>query len=154
MTPSHSDMHRVSNVPDPEYLADLYEDVPSKRLFAWFIDVVLIAVIVGVLTLFSFFTALFFLPFLFAVVSFLYRWGTLAARSATPGMRFMSIGLRDAHGDYLNGATAFLHTLGYFISVVTFPLQLISIAMMLTTKRKQGLTDMIIGTVALNKQVA
>lgn len=154
MIPSQSDMHHVGNLPDPEYLANLYEDVPSKRLFAWFIDVVLIAVIVGVLTLFSFFTALFFLPFLFAVVSFLYRWGTLTSRSATPGMRFMSIELRDAQGNYLTGTTAFLHTLGYFLSVVTFPLQLISIAMMLTTRRKQGLSDMVLGTVALNKQVA
>ncbi len=145
---------RPSTLPDPQYSSEMYEDVPSKRLFAWLIDVVIIAVIVGVLTLFSFFTALLFLPFLFGVVSFLYRWGTIASRSATPGMRVMAIELRTAQGDYLTGSTAFLHTLGYFISVVTFPLQLISIVMMLMTERKQGLSDMVLGTVALNKQVA
>ena len=154
MTSSPSDMYPARRLPDPEYLAELYEDVPSKRLFAWIVDVALIAIIVGVLTLFSFLTALFFLPFLFAVVSFLYRWGTLATRSATPGMRLMSIELRDTQGDFLNGATAFLHTLGYFLSVAIFPLQLVSIAMMLMTRRKQGLSDLALGTVALNKQVA
>ena len=149
-----SSPYPARRLPDPEYLGELYQDVPSKRLFAWFVDVLFIAVIVGVLTLFSFLTALFSLPFLFAVVSFLYRWGTLASRSATPGMRLMSIELRDAQGDYLSGSTAFLHTLGYFISVAVFPFQLVSIAMMLMTRRKQGLSDLVLGTVALNKQVA
>ena len=142
---------RNSGLPDPDYMEQMYSDVPSKRLFAWVIDVVIISMIVGVLTMFSFFTALFFLPFLFGVVSFLYRWSTIASRSATPGMRIMAIGLRTAEGDRLSGSTAFLHTAGYFFSVVTFPLQLISIGMMLMTTRKQGLTDMVLGTVALNQ---
>lgn len=142
-----------SRLPDPQYAADLYRDVTLKRLFAWVIDVILISMIVGVLTLFTAFTALFFLPFLFAVTSFLYRWGTLSAGSATPGMRFMAMELRTAEGEPLSGATAFLHTAGYFISVVTFPLQIVSMAMMLLSERNQGLSDMLLGTVALNKRV-
>ncbi len=142
---------RTPGLPDPDYIEQMYNDVPSKRLFAWVIDVVFIGLIVGALTMFSFFTALFFLPFLFGVVSFLYRWGTIAARSATPGMRIMAIGLRTAEGERLTGTTAFLHTAGYFFSVITFPLQLISMAMMLMTARKQGLTDVVLGTVALNQ---
>lgn len=137
-------------LPDPAYMEQMYRDVPSKRLVAWVIDVIFISMIVAVLTLFTAFTALFFLPFLFGVVSFLYRWGTIASRSATPGMRIMAIRLYTADGAPLTGSTAFLHTAGYFVSVVTFPLQLISIGMMLMTARKQGLTDAVLGTVALN----
>ena len=142
---------RNTGLPDPEYMDQRYRDVPSKRFFAWVIDVILISIITGVLTLFTFMTALFFLPLLYGVTSFLYRWGTIAASSATPGMRIMAIGLRTAEGARLSGSMAFLHTAGYFFSVVTFPLQLISIVMMLTTSRRQGLTDAILGTAALNK---
>ena len=138
-------------LPHPDYHAELYQDVPSKRFFAWLIDVILISIVVGVLTMFSLFTALFFLPLLYGIVSFLYRWSSLAARSATPGMRIMAIELRTLAGDRLDGATAFFHTAGYFFSVVTFPLQLISIAMMLFTPRRQGLSDTILGTAAINR---
>lgn len=151
MSSSPTYTRRTHGLPDPDYMEQMYSDVPSKRLFAWVIDVVFIGIIVGFLTLFSFFTALFFLPFLFGVVSFLYRWGTISSGSATPGMRIMAIGLRTADGERLSGTTAFLHTAGYFFSVITFPLQLISIAMMLMTARKQGLTDSVLGTVALNQ---
>ncbi|MDA8586583.1 RDD family protein [Rhodobacteraceae bacterium] len=137
-------------LPDPDYLAEMYEDVLSKRFFAWIIDEILIFVIAIVLSLFTLFAAL----LVYGLISFLYRWGTLASRSATPGMRVMAIELRTAQGDYLTGSTAFFHTLGYFISVVTFPLQLISIVMMLMTRRRQGLTDAVLGTVALNRHVA
>lgn len=141
---------RNTGLPDPEYMDQMYRDVPSKRFFAWVIDVILISIITGVLTLFTFMTALFFLPLLYGVTSFLYRWGTIASSSATPGMRIMAIGLRTAEGERLSGSMAFLHTAGYFFSVVTFPLQLISIVMMLTTARRQGLTDAVLGTAALN----
>jgi uncharacterized RDD family membrane protein YckC len=151
MSPSETYTRRTPGLPDPEYIEQMYSDVPSKRLFAWVIDVVFIGLIVGVLTMFSFFTALFFLPFLFGVVSFFYRWGTIASGSATPGMRIMAIGLRTADGERLTGSTAFFHTAGYFFSVITFPLQLISMAMMVMSSRKQGLTDMVLGTVALNQ---
>ena len=90
---------------------------------------------------------------LIAVVGFLYRWGTIAARSATPGMRMMAIEFRDRDGQRFDGGTAFLHTAGYTFSVVTVPLQLISIVMMLLTARRQGLTDIILGTAAVNNRV-
>ena len=138
-------------LPDPTLEADLYQDVPTKRLFAWMIDVVIIGMMVFVLTLFSFFTALFFLPILWTIVSFLYRWSTLAGGSATLGMRFMAIEIRQSDGSPLDAQSALLHTAGYFVSVVTFPLQLISIAMMLGTARKQGLTDAVLGTAAINR---
>ena len=98
---------RPSGLPDPDYDAEFYTDVPSKRLIAWVIDTVLIAAIVFVLTFLGFLIPLLFLPVLFAVVGFLYRWSTIASRSATPGMRVMAIELMNRDGQPLDGGTAF-----------------------------------------------
>lgn len=140
----------MTNLPDPVRDAELYADVPTKRLFAWVIDVVLISLITLLLLPVTLFTAIFYLPFLYALVSFLYRWVTLSRRSATPGMRMAAISLRQSNGDAFDTTTAFLHTAGYFVSLAVFPLQLISIAAMLIGERKQGLTDLLLGTAALN----
>ncbi|NNE86577.1 MAG: RDD family protein [Silicimonas sp.] len=141
----------MSGLPNPTSQAELYEDVPTKRFFAWIIDVVVIAVLTALVTPFTFFTALFFLPVLYAVLSFLYRWVTLTTGSATWGMRMVALEMRQSDGRPFTGSTAFLHTVGYVISVVTFPLQLISIALMLMSERKQGLSDMVLGTAAINR---
>ena len=90
------------------------------------------------------------MPLLWLVVSFLYRWVTLARGSATWGMRFAAIEIRGPEGERLDNSQAALHTLGYSISFGIFPLQLISIALMLLSDKKQGLTDHILGTAALN----
>lgn len=141
---------QAAGLPDPDYEAEFYRDVPTKRLLAWAVDVAIIWMITAGLSVFTLFALPLLLP-LFAVVSFLYRWATLAGKSATPGMRLAAIEIRRHDGARLDGGTAFLHTAGYFVSVITFPLQLISIAMMLATPRKQGLTDVILGTAALNR---
>lgn len=143
--------HSHWGLPDPYTEAELYDAIPTKRLIAWVVDVVLIGIITAVVLPFTFFTGLFFLPLLFGVISFIYRWSALARHSATPGMRFVAIELRGSHGGRLDGTEAFLHTLGYVVSVVTFPLQLISIALMLATPRRQGLTDHVLGTAAINQ---
>ena len=113
-------------LPDPHSQPEFYEDVVSKRLIAWFIDVALIATVTAILTVFSLFTALCFLPFLYATVGFLYRWVGLTRHSATIGMRVMSLEFRKSDGEDFDGATSFLHTAGYYVSVAVFPLQLIS----------------------------
>lgn len=143
--------HSQTGLPDPDYEAEFYRDVPTKRLIAWVIDVIVISLTTTVLTVFSLFTALFFLPALYTVVSFLYRWATLAGGSATLGMRLVALELRRPDGRRFDGMTAFLHTTGYLVSVITFPLQLISIVMILMTARHQSLTDAVLGTAALNK---
>lgn len=149
---THSpDQTSTWGLPDPDTQSEFYQDVPTKRLIAWFVDVLLIGILVAITTVMSIFTALFILPLVWMVVSFLYRWVTIAGRSATPGMRLVALEFRRSDGTKFDGATAFLHTLGYVFSVVTFPLQLISIAMMLMTSRKQGLTDSILGTAAINQ---
>ena len=141
-------------LPDPVANPDFYQDIPTKRFVAWIVDTVLIALICALIVPFTAFTALFFLPLLYLVVGFLYRWSTLSWHSATPGMRLTAIGLRTAGGHRFDGTTAGLHTLGYTLSMAIFPLQLISVVLMLTTARKQGLTDHILGTAAINRAAA
>jgi uncharacterized RDD family membrane protein YckC len=141
-------------LPDPNRDADFYADIPSKRLVAWFVDIVLIALITLLVLPLTLFIGLFFLGFLFLAISFLYRWSALARHSATPGMRFVAIELRDRTGQRFDTATAFLHTLGYALSIGIFPFQLISIVLMLMTPRRQGLTDHILGTAAINRAAA
>ena len=138
-------------LPDPDLSPELYADVPLKRAIAWVADFVVIAVLTAIVVPFTFFTGVFFLPVLFMFVGFLYRWATISSGSATWGMRLAAIEFRTASGEKFDSGTAFLHTLGYTISVAVFPLQLVSIVLMLISDRRQGLTDHVLGTVALNR---
>ncbi len=137
--------------PDPSYNPALYAGVPSKRLLAWGVDLVVTLAMCIVIIPLTLFIGLFIFPFLWLVVGFIYRWMTIANRSATWGMRFAAIELRDVDGGPMDSGQAFFHTLGYFLSFAVFPLQLISIVLMLITDRKQGLTDHVMGTAVLNR---
>ncbi len=139
-------------LPDPHYQPEFYADVPMKRLIAWVIDTVLIVLIVILIVPFTAFTGLFFLPLLTFFVSFAYRVVTLSNGAATLGMRFTAIEFRNAHGARINSSEAFLHTLGYTLSFAIPIVQFGSIILMSTSERGQGLTDMALGTVALNRR--
>ncbi|MEL7343616.1 MAG: RDD family protein [Pseudomonadota bacterium] len=134
----------------PLHLSEIHDDTPSKRLFAWVVDSVLIAILTAVAIPLTLFIGALFAPLLYAMLSFVYRWVTLSLGSATLGMRLFAVSIRNVDGSPLDPTTAFLHTLGYFVSFVMFPLQLISIACMLVTPRKQGLSDQVLGTAAFN----
>jgi uncharacterized RDD family membrane protein YckC len=136
--------------PDPERHASFYDGVVSKRFLAWAMDMVLILIVTALIVPFTAFTALFFLPGLFLVVGFLYRWITLTGRSATWGMRLMNIEFLDRNGQRFDAATAFLHTLGYSLSMAFVMPQLLSVTLMLISARGQGLSDHVLGTVAIN----
>ncbi len=138
-------------LPDPDTEAQFYDGVPLKRLIAWAIDVTVIAILSLVLVPFTAFTALFYLPVFMALVGFLYRWASLGRLSATPGMRLVGIELRTAEGRRLDLMTALLHVAGYATSMAVFPLQLLSMALMVVTPRKQGLTDHVLGTAAIRR---
>ena len=139
-------------LPDPVRQPEFYDSVPVKRGIAWAIDFVLIMLLVVPAVVLTAFIGLFFLPVLFAVVGFVYRVATIAGGSATWGMRLMAIELRDAAGRRLDFGQALLHTAGYTLSIAIAPLQLISVVLMLVTERGQGLTDMVLGTTALNRR--
>ncbi len=138
-------------LPDPIARPEFYAGVPLKRAAAWFVDIVIAGILTAIVVPFTAFTGLFFLPLLFLMVGFLYRWVTIATGSATLGMRLMSIELRTRLGERFDSSAAFLHTAGHTISVSMFPLQLISVALMLISDRGQGLTDHVLGTAAINR---
>ncbi|WP_232622682.1 RDD family protein [Pseudorhodobacter sp. MZDSW-24AT] len=145
-----SPMMMSSMQPDPERHPAFYAGVLPKRFLAWVLDLILIGVVTALIVPFTAFTALFFLPFLFLVVGFLYRWLTLSGRSATWGMRLMSIEFLDRNGQRFDGATALLHTLGYTVSMAFVMPQVLSVVLMVLSSRGQGLSDMVLGSVAIN----
>jgi RDD family len=138
-------------LPDPDRQSVFYDGVPTKRLMAWVADVVLIFIlmlIIGVLTL----TIAFWLwPLFWIATSFLYRTLTIAAGSATLGMRLMNIELRGPTGARLTGSEAMLHTAAYLISASFFLPQILSIAMMAFGPRGQSLPDLFLGSAAINR---
>lgn len=138
-------------LPDADHEPEFYEGVPTKRLVAWIVDVILILVLTVLALPLTAFTGLFFFPVLYFTTGFLYRWASIARWSATPGMLFAAVKLRDRVGEPLDPVAAFAHTAGYAGSVAVFPVQMLSIAMMLMTARRQGLTDIVLGTAALRR---
>ncbi len=138
-------------LPDPAAKPEFYADVPTKRLIAWIFDTILIGLICALIVPFTAFTALFFLPALYLAVSIVYRTLSLARRSATPGMRLVAIEFRTHDGRRFDAAYALIHTLAYTVSVSMVVPQVVSVVMMLITPRAQGLTDLLMGTAALNR---
>lgn len=142
----------MPRLPDPELQAEFYADVPTKRLIAFVIDTLAITLIVAGIVLLTALTGLFILPFLIFSVSFLYRAITIARNAATPGMRMMAIEFRTLDGEQISPPLAFWHTVGFSVSLAMPILQVISIFLMLTSARGQGLTDHMLGTVALHRR--
>ena len=142
----------ASPYPDPATQSWFYADVLPKRALAWVFDTVLIAFLVALIVPLTGFLALFFLGGLYVVISFLYRWIGLARTSATLGMRIMGIEFRDGGGLRMEGGLGFAHTLFYALSVAfVFP-QIISVLMMLFGTRGQGLSDVVLGVVLVNRR--
>lgn len=146
--------YTIAHLPDPVTQPEFYADIPLKRLLAWLVDTVVI-VVIGVLILpFTAFTGLFFFPVLLLVIGFFYRVTTITNRSATWGMRLMAIELRNSAGERFGFPLAVAHTLGLSISFAMPLLQVASVIMMLVTSRRQGLSDQLLGTVAINRAAA
>ncbi|MEL0436441.1 RDD family protein [Phycobacter sp. K97] len=144
----------MTALPDPDYQSEFYTSVAPKRLLAWAVDSVIIialCVAAGVLTAFIGF---FIWPLLYLMIGFAYRTITIANGSATWGMRFAGIELRDLSGRRLDTQMAALHTGAYTLALALPPLQIVSIIMMMTSSRGQGLGDAFLGTVMLNRRSA
>ncbi|MYM55793.1 RDD family protein [Thalassovita mangrovi] len=139
------------HLPDPDTQHEFYDDVPLKRLIAFVIDTVLIVLIGLAILPFTAFAGVFFFPFLLTAVGFAYRVISLANRSATPGMWLTAIEFRTGDGRRFDLSTATLHTLGLTISFAIPLLQVISVVLMATSANGQGLSDRMLGTVALNR---
>ena len=141
----------LDGLPDPVREPEFYAGVTMKRGLAWVVDATITLGISLLLLPLTAFTAIFWWPVLWLTVGFVYRWATLAGGSATLGMRLMAITIRDRDGRPLDAAVAFAHVLGYTVSVAFLPLQLLSVGVMFALGRGQGLTDLALGTAAINR---
>lgn len=139
------------HLPDPQTQPEFYDDVAMKRLFAFVIDTVLIALISVAILPFTAFVGIFFFGFLMMIVGFVYRVISLAAGSATPGMRLLAIEFRAADGSQFDLGQAILHTIGLSVSFAIPLIQIASAILMATTPRGQGVTDYVMGSVAINR---
>ena len=144
-------------LPDPDLDRQFYDGVTSKRLVAWVIDVLVVAVFSILATLFvAIFTlgiGFFLLPPIWLTASFVYRTLTIANRSATWGMRLMGIELRDRSGDRFDTMHAAIHTGIFMVSMASLIGWLVSVLMMVGSRLGQGLPDMILGSTAINRPV-
>ena len=138
-------------LPDPIRQPAFYAGVAPKRALAWVADVAATLLLCLLALPLTAFTAILWWPILWVAVGTLYRWASLSALSATLGMALMGITLRDRDGRPLAPQTALLHTLGYAVSVALFLPQLLSVALMGGLGRGQGLTDLGLGTAAINR---
>lgn len=150
----HSQRQALWGLPDPDLQGEFYADIPIKRAIAWVLDTILISMLTGLAVMLTAGIGIFFIGFLYLVIGFIYRVVSLSNSSATLGMRMTAIEFRTHRGERLDLGTAFLHTLGFYASIsFVFP-QIISIILILTSARAQGLTDMVLGSAAINRNAA
>ncbi len=140
------------HLPDPYSQGEFYADVPLKRLLAFLVDTVLLLVITVLIVIFTLGLAAIFIVPVWWLLNLAYRTVSLANSSATPGMRLFAIEFRNARGQRFDTSEAFLHSLGFMLSFAFFPVQLVSMVLMATSARGQGLSDLVLGSVALNRR--
>jgi uncharacterized RDD family membrane protein YckC len=131
----------------------LYDGVLTRRVFAFVVDYIIIAVLcfpvaivvllLGLLTL-GLGWALF--GVMGPAVALIYIWCTLGSSSqSTVGMRAMGIRLERLDGGRVDGTLAVLHSILFWVSVV--PLTPLTLLVTLFTDRKRTLHDIVLGTV-------
>lgn len=138
--------------PDPIRSPAFYSGVPVKRLIAWVIDTAISVVLALLVLPFTAFVGVFFFPVLVILVGFAYRTLTISSQSATWGMRMMAIELRDSRGERFDFSQAIVHTAGYALSISMVLVQLISVLLMAGSAKGQGLTDLALGSVMINRR--
>ena len=140
---------------DPAVHPERYDGVRTRRIFAFLIDAAVILflmvaayVLIAVLGIFTLGLLWLLFPAVGPVVAILYSTLTIGGpRSATPGMRFMGIEIRNVRGEQIDYGIALLHVLGFWFSIAILTPLILLVA--LFTERKQLLHDLILGTVAV-----
>ncbi|MFX0544633.1 RDD family protein [Roseovarius sp. S1116L3] len=150
--PAHNSAAAYGGLPDPVAQPEFYAGVTMKRFLAWIVDSVMILIFCVVALILTLGIGFFFLPALMLAVGLVYRSATLARGSATWGMALMAIELRRHDGTRLDPMTAVIHTLCYSASMAFAIPQVISVLLMLVGGRGQGLTDVVLGTAAINRR--
>ncbi|MEM8793092.1 MAG: RDD family protein [Pseudomonadota bacterium] len=146
------------SLPDPERDPQFYEGVPLRRFTAGLIDSVLILGLMGIVLALGLIVGALTLGLglviafgLFFVTGFLYRFIMVSRFSATVGMAFTGIVLRDRQGDQLDSATALTHTAGYYVTLFIPALLLGGWVLMGTIPHRRLMHDLPLGTTAINR---
>lgn len=144
-------------LPDPETAPALFEGLLTRRVMAYFIDVVLMSFIVlavalagAVLGFLTFGLAWASLVFLVPGSIVLYYAVTLgSARRATVGMQMMDIVLTPTRGQPLDGWLAVVHALLFWVTIwISWPITLLFV---LFTPRRQMIHDLVLGTLMVRR---
>lgn len=141
----------TTRLPDPEIEPTFYQGVLVKRGMAWVVDIVIITVLTTIAGILTLSVGFFLWPLFFLAIGALYRFATLASGSATWGMRLVGIELRGHDCGRFGPVEAVLHVSGYYASVFFVLPAIASVAAMAATGRRQGLTDLILGSAAINR---
>ncbi len=146
---------------DPAVSPELFEGVLARRLLAFVIDLVILAMPVLFLAMFIFVVGVvtFGLGFVFYALltpamvlwALIYYGTTLGSRhSATIGMRAMDIEMRTWYGSPAYFVLGTVHAIVFWITVSVFtPLILI---VCLINERRRCLHDILVGTVVINNE--
>lgn len=140
-------------LPDPDTYPDLYALLLPKRFMAWCIDLLITLLLVLVVVLLTAFLTLFIFPLVWFAVAVAYRTVSVARWGATPGMLMMAIKLRGLDGQRPDQTTALWHSALYALQMSFVLPQIASVAMMMTTRYKQGLNDWLTGTVVVGRYI-
>jgi uncharacterized RDD family membrane protein YckC len=132
---------------DPATQPELFEGVLARRVVAFLIDVVIIAVPLILLAVFMAVFTVFTLG-LGGFVFFLYGLTFGSARSATIGMRVVDLEMRTWYGAPCYFVLGAVHAIGYWLSV-TFLTPLILLVPLFNNRRRL-LHDMLVGTIVIN----
>ena len=138
-------------LPDPELQPEFYRDVPVKRALAWGIDVAVTLALTLIGLVLTLFVSVFFLPVLFAAISIGYRTVMLARYGATLGMMLTALKWRGLDGREPDPMTAFIYSAMHAGLWTVFPLQVVSVVLILLSPHRQGLHDMVLGTTMLHR---
>jgi uncharacterized RDD family membrane protein YckC len=144
---------------DPDIMPELFEGVLPRRVMAFFIDFIIVAVPVVLaamfIVVFGFITLglgwmLFWLlgpaAVLWALLYYGFTFGSPA--SATIGMRVMDLEMRTWYGApayFLLGA---VHAVAYWVTVSALTPLILLVA--LVNRRRRTLHDMLVGTIVIN----
>ena len=145
------------DLPDPSSAPQLFDGVLQRRVIAFFIDTVILAVIATVILLVGAIAGIFTLglawlslPFVIPLAILGYYAMTLGApMRATVGMSMMDIVLVPARGYPLDRWKILIHPLVFWITVwVAWP---VSLFVALFTPRQQMVQDLVTGTLMLRR---
>lgn len=146
------------SLPSPAEAPQFYEGVRLRRLFAFFVDCLVIAVLMGgvailgvIVGLLSFGIGFAFIVPAFAVVGIVYRTTMVMERGATLGMLLMGIELRTATGGALTPLQAFTHAAAFTAMSYLPPVILCSLIWSLMNPKGLLLHDLFAGTAMINR---